>query len=727
MSRPSWPNQKCQRRWNFFDDDEADATADNCPMQIRAHISIRQRAWKRPRNALCKTSIMCICHNARLKFMDQPIDAPQLAEKSVAVAQQQSDTPLSVSDTFPVSPYAVPASDAFAKAQPNSAVQTKAKPSTALAASANQHLSPKSSPAKEQRVIHRPKSAQDDSKVSSIKSPAKDPKVVPRPKSAHDDSKVSVMRAATSAHSVPLSARPQSFVHPTEEFKQEEAKILTIVDSQQSVTAAYVELSAFSSPSNDCVGLRELSAWLPIKFSTLNNKVAIRLALKNAKKLQYLQDSKATSKELLWIKLRPPPKDDRKVVLELEDIPSFLENLIAYHRIAKLVSRIDPSGELKLSKLEIFLFLKAISVSFDCQIGKGLAKKVEKGSVSFSELCRISFDLDFTSLDIRDKNNALSQSWNFTIEKPRAKEVPLRKIKSHDEVSSQMQFKIRNQTRSQDAMASTTLPYMIKSRLRQKKHQLYDHSPQAESSSSSIASGISSFGRIGSTSSFSTRPNSASKATGLWKQGNTPREPSHIPSSYAALVTPSSLFSRTQRSFEQGSVLDSRRQRPLFVDTENGQTVYDIPLLSCSERMNSLPYAEEGFKLIEERPGLNPFAFSTSRTPRLYGLHTSKPVTTRRAFAPVPQLGMFFHNADINTRKQYRPCTAGSLQSSRKCDQENKLKPKNWCSGGVPWNGKSTELPKYSGDIGFFEANQFKKRFETDMGNRHLWTVPNMT
>ena len=93
----------------------------------------------------------------------------------------------------------------------------------------------------------------------------------------------------------------------------------------------------------------------------------------------------------------------------------------------------------------------------------------------------------------------------------------------------------------------------------------------------------------------------------------------HIPSSSAALFTPSSLFSRTQRSFEQGSVLGSRRQRPLFVDTENGQTVNDIPLLSCSERLNSLPYAEEAFKLTAERPGLNPFAFSTSRTPRLYG------------------------------------------------------------------------------------------------------------
>ena len=674
--------------------------------------------------------------------MDPLTEASQNTEQPVTVAELLPAAPLNVPDTFPVSPYAIPSSGATAEMLQAGAEQIKG-----ISAPIKQHPSPKTPPSKNPTFAPKPKSthgaknlqagAEQSKGISAPiqqhpspkKSPAKNPTCVPTPKSTHGDSNVSVIRTKTPAHSAASSARSLSkeVVHPADEFKQEEAKILAIIDTQQSVMAVYAEISAYSAGSNACISLRELSAWLPIKLSTLRNTRAINLAFKNAKRLQYLQESKVAAKELLLIKLRPPVHGDRKLFLELEELPSFLENLIAYHRIAKLVERLDPSPDLQLSKLEIYLFLKAIGLSFDCEIGKGVIQKVEaSGRISFPELCKISFDLGFTNLEIRDKYNALSKVWNFDIEKPVPKEPLVKAIKTHEEVRSRMRRKIRNQTRSQDVMASTVLPYMIKSQLRQKKQMLRDLSPQAESSSSSIASGVSGVGRIGTSSGSSTRPNSAGIGASLWKHGNTPRE-TPVPICSAALMTPTSLFSRTQRSFEQGSILDSRRQSPLFVDTENGETVYDIPSLSYSERLKHCPIAKEVFKRIVDRPGLNPFAFSTSRTPRLYGLHTSKPGITRREFICVPPSDSFFHNCDINLRKSYRPCTAGSLQSSAKTDAdvENKLKP-SWCSGGVPWNGKSTELPKYRGDIGFFEPNQFKKRFDTDMGNRHLWAAPDI-
>jgi hypothetical protein len=150
-----------------------------------------------------------------------------------------------------------------------------------------------------------------------------------------------------------------------------------------------------------------------------------------------------------------------------------------------------------------------------------------------------------------------------------------------------------------------------------------------------------------------------------------------------------------------------------------------MPVLSSADYMQYCPIGAEVLKRVVDQPEVNPLAFKTSRTPRLYGVHCSKPGITRREFFASSQSNPFFHNVDINIRRQYRPCTAGSLQESIKnntAKSGQNIKP-DWCFGCVPWNGKSSELPKYSGDIGFFEKNTFKQRFDTDIENIHLWTT----
>jgi hypothetical protein len=508
---------------------------------------------------------------------------------------------------------------------------------------------------------------------------------------------------------------------PTREF---ELKILDIVRSQQDTIFVFDCMNSYVDGDNT-ISIRELSVWLPIKLSRLDNVAALKLAIKNAQKLPCIQESKAGSRDSLLAKLVPPPKDDRKKNLELEELPSFFENLLAYHRIAKIVSSIDPSGLLQLTKLEIFLFLKAIGISSSSEIGKGLIQKVNhSGCITFLELCRISYDLGFSSTEIRQSIINLSKVWDFSIEKPRPRPPLVRRIKPHDEVQKEMHKKILQQTRRQDSFSAAVVPYMVKSRLREIKQRQCSRLNSADASASSVISHRSIKEHVTIISGNSERPNSAGKTCALWKQGSTPRHIHQQKSSFTLFSEPS-LVSLTQRSFEQGSILDTRRQNPLFIDVENGQTIYDMPVLSSADYMQYCPIGAEVLKRVVDQPEVNPLAFKTSRTPRLYGVHCSKPGITRREFFASSQSNPFFHNVDINIRRQYRPCTAGSLQESIKnntAKSGQNIKP-DWCFGCVPWNGKSSELPKYSGDIGFFEKNTFKQRFDTDIENIHLWTT----
>jgi hypothetical protein len=513
--------------------------------------------------------------------------------------------------------------------------------------------------------------------------------------------------ARMAASSLP-SSRPHfhNDCDPTMEFPKEESKILSIVSSQPSTAAAFAQMNSFVD-GDMTISLRELSVWLPIHLPKLSCKHAVKLAIKTAKKLQILRDhSQARSRESILAKLRPQEKDEKKVDLEFEELPSFLENLLAYNRIARLVSGIDPSGELKLTKLEVYLFLSAIKISSSSEIGKGLIERIsESGYVLFPELCRIAFEYGFVSLDIRDSINQLAGNWDSNIEKPNPKPPPVRRIKSHEEVQSAMHSKIVKATRCQDVMSSSVVSYMVKSRLRAIKQRVQQDSIMSEASVSSVATCTPSFAK-------SSRPNSAARVTALWKQGSTPRQTS-LSTSGSSLVTDSSLASRTQRLFEKGSIFDSRRQNPLYVDTQNGETIYDMPVLSSKDYMQHCPIAQEVFKRIIDQPEVNPLAFTTSRTPRLYGVHTSKPGIVRRNFVCGSRPETYFHNVDVNIRKQYRPCTAGSLQTNGSVDATNSSKKPVWCFGAVPWNGKSTDLPKYSGDIGYFEPSHFHKRFDS--------------
>jgi hypothetical protein len=543
------------------------------------------------------------------------------------------------------------------------------------------------------------------------------------PKRSHNPVKCVQSLSASKKRSVISTSLPASksqskfTLDPTQDFEKEELKLLSIVRSQQSTVDAFAAMNSYTD-GDSIISLRELSSWLPIQFPRFNNTTALKLAIKSATRLHVLDESRAGSKDILLAKMRPPKEDDRKVVLELDELPSFFENLLAYNRISKFVASIDPTGELKLSKLEVFLFLQAIKVSSKSEVGKGLVEKVNNfGSVSFPELCRISFDLGFTSFEIRNARNQLARVWNFCIEKPEPEAPPMRRIKLHEEVQSEMRSKIVFQTRLQDAMSSSIMPYMVKSRLRAIKNRCHNSSKLAELSSSSIST-------MGSAGIAPSRPTSAGHISALWKTGNTPRE---TISQKAPLSTnnASSIMSRTQRSFEQGSVLDIRRLNPLYIDTQNGQTIYDMPVLSSREYMDHCPIRQEVFKRIVDQQEINPFAFTTSRTPRLYGVHTSTPGIVRREFDCSSRTESFFHNADINIRRQYRPCTAERLETgkSNAARKQNSPKP-NWCYGAVSWNGKSTDLPKYSGDIGFFETNQFKKRFETDTHSVQMWLEP---
>ncbi len=499
---------------------------------------------------------------------------------------------------------------------------------------------------------------------------------------------------------------------PTEDFAKEESKILSIVGSQSTTVQAFAAMNSYID-GDAVISIRELSTWLPINFPKLNNTEAMKLAIRNSTHLQVKNEEKSGSKDILLAKIGHPLNEDRKSDLEIDEIPSFLENLLAYHRIAKLVFRIDPSGELKLTKLEVFLFLKAIKMASTTEVAKGLIAKISKsGSVSFPELCRISFDLGFTSLEIRNANNDLACAWNFTFEMPKPRAPPKRRIKSHNEVRSEMHSKIVSQTRSQDAMASSILPYMVKSRLRAIKQRQREASHCFDELSSSSFQTV--VGSMDAACQETSRPNSAGHINSLWKRGNTPRQIISQKIPFSKDIE-SSLISRTQRSFEQGSILDSRRQSPLFIDTQNGQSIYDIPILSSREYMKHCPIGQVAFKRIVEQQEVNPLAFTTSRTPRLYGVHTQTPGIVRRDFDCSSQTEAFFHNADFNIRRQYRPCTAAKLQTSKnEMANTNNLQKSSWCFGAVPWNGKSTELPKYSGDIGFFEPNQFKKRFDAE-------------
>jgi hypothetical protein len=609
-----------------------------------------------------------------------------------AEQHNQSTSQLSIRNAFHESPYAVQVSiDA-----PNVAEKTL-----------NSEMKKRLTPAVQKRIL-----------APKLVSPHLERK--PASKSIVIASKTREVAAGFSASvSEVISSRSQTriWTDPTQEFQKEEAKILSIIRSQISTTAAFAEMNSYVD-GDYTISLRELSMWLPINFPRLNNSIALKLAIKNAKRLQFLQEQQAGSRDALLTKLRSPQQDQRKIELELEELPSFLENLLAFHRIAKLVSSIDPSGELKLTKLEVYGFLTAIRISSSSEIGKGLVQKIGKSScLSFEELCRISFDMGFLSHDVRNANNQLSREWDFNTQKPDPVPPPVRRIKSHQEVQSEVQAKILKQTRSQDVMSTSIVPYMVKSRLRAIKHRHQHLAHLSESSTSSVASScVSSLGRYESSNIQSTRPNSANKMTSLWKHGNTPRQ-SVLHHSPFSLNGDSSLLSRTQRSFEQGSILDTRRQNPLYIDTQNGETIYEMPVMSSTEYMKYCPIAQEVFKRIVNQPEHNPLAFATSRTPRLYGVHTSKPGVMRRDFVCTPQTDTFFHNVDINTRRQYRPCTAGSLENLRAFDERTTEPKPSWCFGAVPWNGKSTDLPKYSGDIGFFEPNQFKKRFDPDRPN----------
>jgi hypothetical protein len=490
-------------------------------------------------------------------------------------------------------------------------------------------------------------------------------------------------------------------------FEREESKILNIVRCQKTTVLAFSQMNSYTD-GDLTISLRELSYWQSIALPKLDNLKATKLAIKNARSIRYSQESLAGSRDLILAKMASPKCDVKKLSVDLDEIPSFLQNLLAYHRILNLVSSIDPSSDLKLTKLEIILFLKSIRMSSSSEIGKGLIAKIAaSGSISFAELCRISFDLGFVSLDIKDSISQLSRSWDFHMQKPAPKPPIVRRIKSHDEVFAEMQSKILKQTRDQDTMSASIVPYMVKSRLHKIKQRQRQQSLSADVSVSALA-GLSKSqlcGTIGA----------------LWGQGDTPR---NSQSSAISLMTSPTIASRTQRSFEQGSVMDSRRKNPLYVDTQNGETIYDMPVYTFDEYMKHCPIADEPFKRIVDQQELNPLAFATSRTPRLYGLHTHRPGVVRRDFFCSSQSNTFFHNVDINIRRQYRPCTAGSvrpLQNSSK-EAEDYIMP-GWCFGAVPWNGKSTELPKYSGDIGYFEPNQFKKRFNPGKSQVHLWTA----
>ncbi len=502
---------------------------------------------------------------------------------------------------------------------------------------------------------------------------------------------------------------------PTKIFEKEELKILSIIGSQQATVDVFAAINSYTD-CDSVISIRELSTWLPIQFPRFGNTTALKLAIKNAAHLQHKNEMISGSKDLLLAKMRPRMNEQRKINLEIHELPIFFENLLAYNRIANLLSRIVPNPELKLTKLELYSFLKATNVASNSQVAQGLLAQISNaGSVSFAEMCRISFDLGFMSLDIREANNRLSHEWDSNIEKPKPRHPPVRKIKSHNEIQSEMHSKIVSQTRCQDAMSSSVMPYMVKSRLRIiKQRQKKKCSSLAELSCSSFESH---FSVVDVASAATSRPNSAGRITSLWKRGSTPRD--FILQNN--MSSESSLISRTQRSIEQGSNIDTRRSNPLYIDTQNGQTVYDIPVLSAEEYLKHCPMGQDVFKRIVDQQGVNPFAFTTSRSTRLYGVHTSRPGIVRPDFDCSFETNKFFHNVDINIRRQYRPCTAAKLQTSTNdTTKTNIVRKPSWCIGAVPWNGKSTELPKYSGDIGFFEPNVFQKRF--DIENIQLWS-----
>jgi hypothetical protein len=514
------------------------------------------------------------------------------------------------------------------------------------------------------------------------------------------------------------ASRPQCKTDPLEAFDKEESKILNIVRCQQTTVLAFSEMNSYTD-GDLTISLRELSYWLPINLPRLNNLMATKLAIKNAHKISNFQESRARSREQLLSKMLSSKKDVKKDSLDMNEIPSFLQNLLAYHRVLNLVSRIDPSGELKLTKLEVFLFLKSIRISSSSESGKGLLAKIDaSGSISFAEMCRISFDLGFFSFEVNDAIVRLSSSWNFDIQKPEPKPPIVRKIKSHEEVFSEMQTKILKQTRAQDVMSASIVPYMVKSRLREIKQRQMSSSLSGNMSASPLTSCQASNGIFTNAGALAPKP--CGNISSLWGQGSTPRQ-INSQTSTSLMISPS-IASRTQRSFEQGSILDSRRQNPLYIDTENGETIYDMPVHKFDEYMKLCPMAQEPFKRVINQPELNPLAFATSRTPRLYGVHTPRPGVVRRDFVCSSVSNTFFHNADINLRRQYRPCTAGSLRPGRNSAKEESNMP-GWCFGAVPWNGKSTELPKYSGDIGYFEPNQYKKRLEEGKTQAHAWTA----
>jgi hypothetical protein len=518
------------------------------------------------------------------------------------------------------------------------------------------------------------------------------------------------------------SLRPQCKTDPLLVFEREESKILNIVCCQQTTVLAFSEMNSYTD-GDLTISLRELSYWLPIHLPRLNNLMATKLAIKNAHKIRNFQDSRARSKEQLLSKILSSKNAVKKDSLDLDEIPSFLQNLLAYHRILNLVSGIDPSGEFKLTKLEVFLFLKSIRMPSSSESGKGLLAKIDaSGSISFAEMCGISFDLGFISFEVNDAIVRLSSSWDFDIQEPPPRPPVVRKIKSHEEVFSEMQSKILKQTRAQDVMSASIVPYMVKSRLRELKQRQRSSSLPGNLSASPLTScKAGSFTNAGTTAS---KPSSGNIST-LWGQGSTPRQISSQISAASLMISPS-FASRTQRSFEQGSILDSRRQNPLYIDTENGETIYDMPVHKFDEYMKLCPMAQEPFKRVIDQPELNPLAFATSRTPRLYGVHTPRPGVVRRDFVCSSLSNTFFHNVDINLRRQYRPCTAGTLRPSRNSAKEaQEPNMPGWCFGAVPWNGKSTELPKYSGDIGYFEPNQYTKRLDHGKTKAHLWTATN--
>jgi hypothetical protein len=271
--------------------------------------------------------------------------------------------------------------------------------------------------------------------------------------------KAVVKMVSSSATSARLQKKNEA--NPTLEFQKEESKMLAIVCSQESTTAAFVQMNSFAD-GDSTISLRELGVWLPIYLPRLDNAFALKLAIKNAKKLRCLQESRVGTRELLLAKLHPPDKDEKKGSVEIEELPSFFLNLLAYHRIAKLVSAIDPSGELKLTRLEVFLFLSAIRVSSSSEIGKGVIQKVGKtGCISFAELCRISLELGFVSFCLHESNAQLASKWDFSMKQPDPKPPIVRRIKTREEVRSEMLSKILKQTRDQDLMSSSVVPYMV--------------------------------------------------------------------------------------------------------------------------------------------------------------------------------------------------------------------------------------------------------------------------